>query len=161
LQNVSGGRRSPRYFMAQEVAVSLFLLAALAIGAPDSSATPSAAETSVNWDRVVLAALKQHAQDRLKEPRQAAARLADVGKKLAADQQVSEPNRRRLLRQIHRRLTVNGQHILAQQIQRQAGLGDVGGQRGAEALKSLIEQTIEPDSWDVNGGPGHIHVFKE
>lgn len=141
--------------------MSLFLLAALAVGAPDSSATPSEVEPSVNWNHVVLAALKQHAQDRLKEPREAAARLAGVGRELAADQKVSESNRRRLLRQIHRRLTVNGQHILAQQLGPLVGAGEVGSHRGAEALKSLIEQTIEPDSWDVNGGPGHIHVFKE
>ena len=141
--------------------MSVLLLAALVIGAAESSAPSQPTEMPIDWHQSVLFALKQHAQDRVKEPRQSASRLADVGRKLAADDQVSGPDRRRLLRQIHRRLTVSGQQILAQQFQRDVGLGDVGGQRGAEALKSLIEQTIEPDSWDVNGGKGHIHVFRE
>ena len=138
----------------------VFFLAALALAAPARSV--SANPTTIpEWNQLVLTALQEHAQTRAVNPAAAADKLADVAHRVASDKQLTLPNRRRLLTQIQRRLAISGQHILAQQLQ-PVGNGDtVGATKGAEALKEMIEQTIEPDSWDVNGGKGHIHVFRE
>jgi hypothetical protein len=138
-----------------------FLLATLAILAPAESS--SAGPKSVtDWNQYVFAALKNHAQLRTTQRAAAAARLVEVAQRVAAEKQLPDVSRRRLLGQIQRRLEVSGQRILAQRIAPPNGNADpVGSRKGAEDLKALIEQTIEPLSWDVNGGKGHIHVFHE
>ncbi len=37
--------------------------------------------------------------------------------------------------------------------------GNFGGGREAQELIQLIQATIAPMHWDVNGGPGHIHYY--
>ncbi len=37
--------------------------------------------------------------------------------------------------------------------------GNFGGSAEAEDLVRLIQATIAPQHWDVNGGPGHIHFY--
>lgn len=140
--------------------MSVFLLAMLAITAPDSSAVAQTAKSHGAWNQAVLAAFKDHAQSRNREPAPSAAKLADVARKIAADKLLPDKSRRRLIGQIQRRLVVSGQPILAQRVGLPGAARD-GVHQGAESLKELIEQTIEPSSWDVNGGPGHIHVFRE
>ena len=135
-------------------------LAALALAAPAGSviANPT---TIPEWNQHVLTALQEHAQTRAVSPAAAAYKLSDVARQVTSDKQLTLPNRRRLVTQIQRRLAASGQRILAQQLQPQDNGDPVGATKGAEALKEMIEQTIEPDSWDVNGGKGHIHVFRE
>ena len=140
--------------------MSVYILAVLAVAAPDSSAVAQVTKPPVAWNQVVLAALQSHAHSRYREPDPSAAKLADVARKVAADKQLPDQSRRRLIGQIQRRLIVSGQPILAQRIGLPGAARD-GVQQGAETLKELIEQTIEPSSWDVNGGSGHIHVFRE
>jgi hypothetical protein len=38
--------------------------------------------------------------------------------------------------------------------------GSFGGGDNGPELIALIESTIHPEHWDVNGGPGHIHYYR-
>jgi hypothetical protein len=38
--------------------------------------------------------------------------------------------------------------------------GAFGGGDSAPELISLIQATIHPEHWDINGGPGHIHYYR-
>ncbi len=38
--------------------------------------------------------------------------------------------------------------------------GSFGGGDNGPELVSLIEATIHPEHWDINGGPGHIHYYR-
>jgi hypothetical protein len=137
----------------------VFFLAVLAIAAPTESAAVASRNVG-DWNQYVLSALKSHARDRIADPDAAAVILASVAREVQADARLSEPNRRRLVGQIQQRLVLSGKRHLAQLLD-PGRRGAAREPRGAEDLKDLIEQTIEPESWDVNGGKGHIHVFRE
>jgi len=76
---------------------------------------------------------------------------------------LSRTERQRLGAKLQRRLArVGGQHPALFQQGGGFGAGGFGGaDNDSNALVDLIQQTIDPESWDINGGPGTIAIFRQ
>jgi hypothetical protein len=83
--------------------------------------------------------------------------LASTYQQLARSEKVPAADRNRLLARIRTRLT---EQELALRHEKQSGTSLSGSvANDAEMLLELIQSTIAPDTWEINGGRGSIFYF--
>ena len=122
---------------------------------------PDAPQTLAQWDRAVSKALAQHARARGSVVNETVGKLVELRRQLAADQQLVAKERVRLGHKLDARLRQVLADILAQfGAQPPLAVAQHGVDGNSNGLVELIQATIEPDSWDFNGGPGHIQLFR-
>jgi len=83
--------------------------------------------------------------------------LATTYQQLARTEKIPTADRNRLLARLRSRLT---EQELALRREKQAGTPLSGGvANDAEMLLELIQTTVSPESWEINGGLGSIYYF--
>ena len=167
--------------------MSTILLAVLAVGAspaavtsddavsPDyyaaSSARPDAQNGSPlrlrqSWRDRVTVALRDQVGAEASNRGSAFWRVVELLTELKAEAGLSRIEQQRLAAKLQRRIVrVGPEH---QALFQQAGafgggvLGVAGaGNDASNGLVDLIQTTIDPESWDINGGPGSIAIFSQ
>lgn len=145
------GRRSR---FASVVASWLALQGCVALAGPPP-ATPAALRERVG------VAVRDEARARTLDEREAAARLL-IGLHREIGGHPRFPANARLQglqRQVSLRLVATRQALLRDYNARPGPAG--GGSGQALALVDIIQQTVHPDFWDVNGGPGKVAYFEQ
>lgn len=128
-------------------------------GRPPAAETPSAkplpvASSSHALSRELSRALSRPFAKTLADRRREADKLFELRTKVVAEKGFSSTERDRWLARLKGRLS-----RLADDLRRDAAARGGAAQDDGQALVELIEATIAPQSWDVNGGPGTIRYW--
>jgi hypothetical protein len=136
---------------------------------PDRVAAPRSA---AKLRQAIRATLKRTAPSAHAEPQQAGRDLLSLYVELRDDSQMARADRERYLRVLRSRLQKVSRSISASVREQprpyedlddpeaeHSGLGGAAVRDDGRQLVELIQQTIAPSSWDVNGGPGTVMYY--
>lgn len=139
--------------------VSVALLVVLTAGEIDQPVSETGRAIRDSRE-VVTRVLRESNRAQGRDPSQTAPRLLEVYRQLSLADQLPATERRRLQSQLRVRL-LEQQDIFRRRVARAASSNTGGSPVAARAqeLIDLIQSTVEPDSWAVNGGRGTIFFY--
>lgn len=137
------------------------LLTALLVGPvseqPPQTAigSPSAADVRSDY----LALMHQFADRKRPDPADIVPPLCDLHDRIAANATLSRADRKRFLHGVENRLAELHGRLMRQR--RDASRAGGAPNAQADELTRLIETTVAPETWDVNGGRGTIRFWSQ
>jgi hypothetical protein len=106
----------------------------------------------------VMRVLRESSRAGRRDPVESTPAVAAVYRQLGASEKLPVAERRRLQAQLRTRLS-ELDNVLRRRAQRAARPHTGGVAANAQNLIDLIQTTIAPDSWEINGGKGSIFYF--